>query len=57
MSADMAWDRIYQLALDVAERFGATIPEAARSVGEYEFLQRVHKSPDGVALNWDKRFA
>ncbi len=52
MSDDMAWDRVYQLALRVAEEHGAQISEAARVVGEYNFLQRVRTSPDGVVLVW-----
>lgn len=55
MSDDMAWDLVYQLALEVAGEHGATIPESARAVGVYNFLQRVRTSEHGFVLIWDHK--
>ncbi|MFE6404791.1 hypothetical protein [Streptomyces alboflavus] len=53
MSDQMAWASIYELALEVAERFGATVPAAARDVGRYEFHEVVLNVADGWRLAWN----
>ncbi|MGW6454566.1 hypothetical protein ACWF94_01340 [Streptomyces sp. NPDC055078] len=53
MSDQMAWALIYGLALDVAERFGATVPDAARHIGRYAFHEAVQSVDDGWSLHWN----
>ncbi|MEW2525759.1 MULTISPECIES: hypothetical protein [unclassified Streptomyces] len=55
MSDQMAWASLYELALSVAERLGATVPDAAREVGRYEFLEAVLNVDDGWRLDWNGR--
>uniref|UniRef100_A0AAU2V7S9 Uncharacterized protein n=1 Tax=Streptomyces sp. NBC_00003 TaxID=2903608 RepID=A0AAU2V7S9_9ACTN len=53
MSDQMAWAKLYELALETAEKHGATIPDAARHVGAYGFFDRVTHSDDGWSLTWN----
>lgn len=55
MTDQMAWDRIYELALTVAQQHGAVIPDAAKVVGPYAFHQEVRLSVSGVTLDWNGR--
>lgn len=54
VSEEMAWGAVYELALEVAKRHGATVPDAARDVGRYDFMQEVTKSADGLRLEWNE---
>ncbi|MER7045808.1 MULTISPECIES: hypothetical protein [Streptomyces] len=53
MSDQMAWGLIYGLALDIAERHGATVPDQARAVGPYAFHEAVQSVEDGWCLLWN----
>lgn len=57
LTEQLAWDAIYQLALDVAEQHGATVPQAARVVGPYGFVQAIEDMGTGVSLSWEGRLA
>lgn len=50
VSEEMAWGAVYELALEVAKRHGATVPDAARD----DFMQEVTKSADGLRLEWNE---
>jgi hypothetical protein len=57
LTEQLAWDEIYRLALDVAEQHGAIVPEAARAVGPYAFVQAIEDMGTGVVLSWEGRLA
>lgn len=57
MSDQMAWNVVYQLALDVAEQHGATITPQARSVGPYAFSHAVSDPSQALGLTWEGRTA
>jgi hypothetical protein len=54
-SDQMAWGSLYELALQIAEEHGATIPATARDVGRYDFYSRVTESTDEIMLHWKER--
>ncbi|MFG3281616.1 hypothetical protein [Streptomyces sp. NPDC048111] len=57
LTDEMAWARLYDLALSVAEEHGATIPESARAVGPYRFMQAITDMDNGLTLSWEGRKA
>lgn len=57
MSDEMAWSRVYELAMTIAEEHGAVIPDSARQVGPYAFTQVITKSPEQIGLTWNGRGA
>ena len=57
VSEQMAWGEVYELALRIAEEHGATVPDAARDVGRYDFYDRVTKSSDEIVLSWKGKIA
>ncbi|MBX7464995.1 hypothetical protein K1Y80_02725 [Streptomyces sp. MAG02] len=57
LTDDMAWARLYDLALSVAEEHGATIPESARAVGPYRFMKAITDMDNGLTLSWEGRKA
>lgn len=55
MTDQMAWSRIYELALQIAEQHGAVIPDNARVVGSYAFHQEINANISGLTLDWNGR--
>ncbi|MCB5170377.1 hypothetical protein LG634_36995 [Streptomyces bambusae] len=57
LTDQLAWDVLYQLALDIAERHGATVSAAARTVGPYGFVAAIEEMGTGLTLSWEGRLA
>ncbi|MGW2513632.1 hypothetical protein ACWC0A_30410 [Streptomyces scopuliridis] len=57
MTDQMAWNVIFSLAMDVAEKHGATITESARAVGPYAFVEAVQAMGHGLNVSWEGRTA